>query len=144
MAFLTIFKYIFHLLSSRLFSICHISFRVVAWHDIYFIFAHDLARIFISKNLQITHRIELSSPKRHKYIVVQCELSSIVEDGRFVSAAIICALEPIFIGNCQSLSHWGRSFSRQVPKFLTGQYSGILLSSSMCQETFSLSISLRF
>jgi hypothetical protein len=30
-------------------SICCISFCFVAWQDIYFIFAHDLAKIFISK-----------------------------------------------------------------------------------------------
>ena len=44
-----------------------ISFCFVAWQDIYFIFAHDLARIFISKKkpFQIPLRIKWSPHKRY-------------------------------------------------------------------------------
>ena len=46
--------------------LCCISFCFVAWQDIYFIFAHDLARIFISKkSFQIPLRIKWPSPKRY-------------------------------------------------------------------------------
>ena len=56
--------FFFYLLSSRLFMLYCICF--VPWQDIYFIFAHDLAWISISKkNFQITLRIKWSSPKRY-------------------------------------------------------------------------------
>ena len=46
--------------------LCCISFCFVAWQDIYFVFAHNLARIFISKkNFQIPLRIKWPSPKRY-------------------------------------------------------------------------------
>ena len=46
--------------------LCCILFCFVAWQDIYFIFAHDLAKIFIpKKSFQIPLRIKWPSPKRY-------------------------------------------------------------------------------
>jgi hypothetical protein len=58
--------YIFFFIYYQVVYLCCISFCFVAWQDIYFVFAHNLARIFISKkNFQIPLRIKWPSPKRY-------------------------------------------------------------------------------
>jgi hypothetical protein len=80
----TFLKYIFHLLSSRLFMhfimLYFVSFRCI--ERIFILFSlMGWPEYLFPTNFQIPLRIKLSSRKRYMYIVVQCGLSSIFEDG---------------------------------------------------------------
>ena len=50
-------------------------------------------------NFQIPLRIKLSSPKKYMYIVIQCGLSSIVEDGTTISV-VDCVKFSVLVNHC--------------------------------------------
>ena len=50
-------------------------------------------------NFQIPLRIKLSSPKKYMYIVIQCGLSSIVEDGTTISV-VDCVKFSVLVNQC--------------------------------------------
>ena len=98
----TFFKYIFHLLSSRLFMhfimLYFVSFRCI--ERIFILFSlMGWPEYLFPTNFQIPLRIKLSSRKRCMYIVVQCGLSSILEDGTTIYA-VDCVKFSVLVNQC--------------------------------------------